>query len=179
MPSDLDYEEAYLRVLAATGSPSLTPEDVEKIISDPEAPDLVPDSILAKKNALVREMIMHIDNDFLMENSRSGSTGTMCIVHPGSGGEKPILHVINMGDSRVLLSRIDGTLVDAGGTDGALTKDHKPDDEIESPRIIRAGGSVSIQDGIGRINDALSVARGFGDFKYKRSPLYMYKRSGY
>ena len=68
----------------------------------------------------------------------SGSTAAMCVVRkPVTPGGKYRLHVINAGDSRVLLSRADGSIVDGGGTDQGLTIDHKPDHPSERARIER------------------------------------------
>ena len=62
----------------------------------------------------------------------------MCIVRPPkTKGAKYLLHVLNAGDSRVLLGRIDGKIVDGGGTDSGLTVDHKPDHPSERERIYR------------------------------------------
>lgn len=50
------------------------------------------------------------------------------------------LYVANAGDSRSFLNR--------GGKNYDMSKDHKPDDELEKKRIERAGGFVSD----GRVN---------------------------
>ena len=39
------------------------------------------------------------------------------------------IYVINVGDSRTIMS------IDAGSTIGVLSRDHKPDDELEKIRI--------------------------------------------
>lgn len=61
---------------------------------------------------------------------------------------------INLGDSRSILFKDDGTIVSA-------TQDHKPDDELE--RIEQAGGYVQGR----RVNGILALSRAFGDFKLK------------
>jgi serine/threonine protein phosphatase PrpC len=92
----------------------------------------------------------------------------MCIVHKLPSGRNR-LQVINAGDSRVLLGRRDGTIVDGGGTDEGLTTDHKPNDPIERERIERCGGTVEIAaGGVSRLNGDLAVCRGFGDRDYKK-----------
>lgn len=59
-----------------------------------------------------------IDKEFLDSEQASGSTATMCVVKkPKAPGGKHQLLVINAGDSRVLLGKRDGTIVDGGGTD--------------------------------------------------------------
>lgn len=65
------------------------------------------------------------------------------------------LVVANSGDSRGVLSR--------RGVSEALSVDHKPTDELECRRILRAGGYVSD----GRINGSLNLSRAIGDMEYK------------
>merc|ERR1711920_756493 len=95
----------------------------------------------------------------------------MCVVHkPETPTGKHRLHVINAGDSRVLLGRTNGTIVDGGGTDKGLTTDHKPDHPSERERIERCGGTVEIKEGnVARVNGNLSVSRGFGDKEEKKT----------
>merc|ERR1712217_190789 len=63
-----------------------------------------------------------------------------------------------------------GTIVDGGGSDKGLTKDHKPDDPVEKERIERCGGTVEIKEGnVARVNGNLSVSRGFGDKDEKKT----------
>lgn len=66
------------------------------------------------------------------------------------------LYVANAGDSRSFLNR--------GGKNFDMSKDHKPDDELEKKRIERAGGFVSD----GRVNGNLSLSRALGDLEYKK-----------
>jgi len=47
-----------------------------------------------------------------------------------------MIYVINVGDSRAMMS------IDAGSKIGVLTRDHKPDDELEKIRIQAAGGKI-------------------------------------
>ena len=61
----------------------------------------------------------------------------------------------NAGDSRCVI-----------GTDKmtkAMSKDHKPNNELEQKRIEKAGGKVQA----GRVDGDLSVSRAFGDFRFK------------
>jgi serine/threonine protein phosphatase PrpC len=111
-----------------------------------------------------------IDKEFLDSGTPSGSTATMCIVHAPDGptGERQ-LRVINAGDSRTLLGRRDGSIVDGGGTDQGLTTDHKPDHPVETERIVRCGGKVERGLGGARVNGDLAVSRGFGDQDHKRT----------
>ena len=45
-----------------------------------------------------------------------------------------------------------------------MSKDHKPDDELEKNRIIEAGGFVTE----GRVNANLNLSRALGDLEYKK-----------
>ena len=46
-----------------------------------------------------------------------------------------IFYIANVGDSRAVLSQL-------GGQSVQLSRDHKPSDEQEKQRIIKAGGQV-------------------------------------
>lgn len=124
-----------------------------------------------KDDAAVKKIFLDTDKEFLDSDKPSGSTATMCIVRkPAKAGDKHLLHVVNAGDSRVLLGRRDGTIVDGGGTDEGLTKDHKPDDPSERERIERCGGRVEHEEGnCARVNGNLAVSRGFGDRDEKKT----------
>jgi serine/threonine protein phosphatase PrpC len=122
-------------------------------------------------DAAAKKMVLAVDQEFLDTQQGSGSTAAMCIVRaPAQAGGKWKLHVINAGDSRVLLSRADGKIIDGGGTDSGLTTDHKPDHPSEKERIYRCGGTVEeTAGGCARVNGDLAVSRGFGDADYKRT----------
>lgn len=122
-------------------------------------------------DAAVKHLILDVDRLFLAEFLPSGSTATMCIVHkPTDASGRHKLRVINAGDSRVILGRRDGTIVDGGGTDQGLTTDHKPNHPSERERIYRCGGHVQCEGGgVARVNGDLAVSRGFGDADYKRT----------
>jgi len=128
---------------------------------------------LPANDAAAKKMCLEIDQAFLDTGQPSGSTAAMCAVRPPSTPSptaKYKLHVINAGDSRVLLSRADGTIVEGGGTDGGLTTDHKPDHPGEKARIYRCGGTVQeAAGGVHRVNGDLAVSRGFGDAEYKKT----------
>lgn len=68
------------------------------------------------------------------------------------------LYVANAGDSRCVLCR-DGQAVE-------LSLDHKPEDEPEMERIVKAGGKVTAD---GRVNGGLNLSRALGDHAYKQS----------
>lgn len=119
-------------------------------------------------DAAVKELSLRVDREFLATGTPSGSTGTFCIVKPPTGDEEGyLLRVGNIGDSRVMLGRADGTIVDGGGTEQGLTTDHKPDHPGEKERINRTGGYVELVMGVPRVNGDLAVSRSFGDGQYK------------
>jgi serine/threonine protein phosphatase PrpC len=123
-----------------------------------------------KDDAAFKQLVLGVDKEFLNTKQDSGSTGTMCIVDRSSGaGGKCRLRLANVGDSRVLLGRRDGTIIDGGGTDGGLTTDHKPDLPSEKERIYRTGGHVASgqMGGPARVNGELAVSRCFGDARFK------------
>jgi protein phosphatase len=121
-------------------------------------------------DAGVSELALRLDREFLATEQQSGSTSTFVIIHPPvEAGGKYTLRVGNIGDSRVLLGRADGTIVEGDGTDGGLTIDHKPDYPSERERIERTGGHVQEVMGVFRVNGDLAVSRAYGDAKYKLS----------
>ncbi|KAH8104545.1 phosphatase 2C-like domain-containing protein [Cristinia sonorae] len=65
--------------------------------------------------------------------------------------------VANAGDSRSVIS--------CKGEVKALSKDHKPTDELEKRRVSAAGGYVEF----GRVNGNLALSRALGDFEYKKN----------
>eukprot|EP00930_Biecheleria_cincta_P073849 TRINITY_DN6111_c0_g4_i1.p1 TRINITY_DN6111_c0_g4~~TRINITY_DN6111_c0_g4_i1.p1 ORF type:complete len:589 (-),score=131.90 TRINITY_DN6111_c0_g4_i1:185-1951(-) len=122
-----------------------------------------------KDDAAMRQLIFDVDASFLATGKASGSTATMCIVHK-SGGGKCHIRVANAGDSRILLGRRNGKIIDGGGTDQGLTVDHKPSHPAERQRIYRCGGHVEeAAGGVARVNGELAVSRGFGDAEFKKT----------
>lgn len=124
-----------------------------------------------KDDAEIKRIVLKIDEDFLAQGVPSGSTGAMCIIEKPSAPEGKFgLRVVNVGDSRVLLGRRDGTIVDGGGTDEGLTIDHKPNHDSERERIERCGGTVEVATGgVHRVNGDLAVSRAFGDAGHKKT----------
>lgn len=80
-----------------------------------------------------------------------GSTACAAVIR----GNK--LVVANAGDSRCVLSR--------KGQAHNLSKDHKPDLEVEKDRILKAGGFIQV----GRVNGSLNLARAIGDMEFKQN----------
>jgi len=121
-------------------------------------------------DAAMKEVMLRIDREFLATNQPSGSTGTFALVKPPtSDGGQYELRVGNIGDSRVVLGRADGSIVEGPGTDFGITTDHKPDHPDERARIERTGGTVEFVQGVARVNGDLAVSRAFGDAPHKET----------
>ena len=73
--------------------------------------------------------------------------------------------IANAGDSRAVLCR--------NGVAVALSEDHKPNDERETARIIKAGGTIEESQGGARthyrVNGNLNLSRAIGDLEYKKN----------
>ncbi|KAL8215820.1 hypothetical protein R6Q57_022657 [Mikania cordata] len=80
-----------------------------------------------------------------------GSTACVAIIRNNQ------LVVANAGDSRCVISR--------KGQASDLSKDHKPDLQVEKERIYNAGGYIQY----GRVNGSLNLARAIGDMELKRN----------
>ena len=61
------------------------------------------------------------------------------------------LYVANAGDSRCVVCR-KGQAIE-------MSLDHKPEDDIERNRIVKAGGTIT---GDGRVNGGLNLSRALG-----------------
>ncbi|KAK1323253.1 putative protein phosphatase 2C 11 [Acorus calamus] len=88
----------------------------------------------------------------------SGSTACVAIIRDRQ------LIVANAGDSRCVLSR--------KGQAYNLSRDHKPDLEIERDRILKAGGFIHA----GRVNGSLNLARAIGDMEFKQNKFLSAER---
>uniref|UniRef100_A0A7S2WAS5 PPM-type phosphatase domain-containing protein n=1 Tax=Mucochytrium quahogii TaxID=96639 RepID=A0A7S2WAS5_9STRA len=88
----------------------------------------------------------------------SGSTAVTCLLRVEDGSK--VLYTANVGDSRAVLCRGDGTAE-------RLTYDHKASDESEMKRIEDAGGFILRK----RVLGILSVSRSFGDHAMKKFVL--------
>uniref|UniRef100_A0A6A7FYF4 protein-serine/threonine phosphatase n=2 Tax=Hirondellea gigas TaxID=1518452 RepID=A0A6A7FYF4_9CRUS len=82
----------------------------------------------------------------------SGCTACVALLHESQ------LFVANVGDSRCVVSR--------GGVALDMSVDHKPEDDIETDRITKAGGKITEE---GRVNGGLNLSRAFGDHGYKQN----------
>ncbi|CAM8937413.1 unnamed protein product [Rhodiola kirilowii] len=81
----------------------------------------------------------------------SGSTACVAVIRNN------LLIVANAGDSRCVLSR--------NGQAHDMSKDHKPDLELERERIQKAGGFIQC----GRVNGTLNLSRAIGDAELKQN----------
>ncbi|CAL5192337.1 unnamed protein product [Lathyrus oleraceus] len=81
----------------------------------------------------------------------SGSTACVAVIRNNQ------LLVGNAGDSRCVISR--------KGQAYNLSRDHKPDLEIEKERISKAGGFIHA----GRVNGSLNLTRAIGDMEFKQN----------
>ncbi|XP_014501105.1 probable protein phosphatase 2C 60 [Vigna radiata var. radiata] len=81
----------------------------------------------------------------------SGSTACVAVIRNNQ------LVVANAGDSRCVISR--------KGQAYNLSRDHKPNLEIEKERILKAGGFIHA----GRVNGSLNLARAIGDMEFKQN----------
>jgi len=120
-------------------------------------------------DAAMKELMLRLDREFLATGQPGGSTGTFVLVTPSGDTGKHQLRVGNIGDSRVLLGRKDGSIFEGPGTDSGLTTDHKPDHPDEKERIDRTGGHVEVIQGCARVNGDLAVSRAFGDAAHKET----------
>jgi len=80
-----------------------------------------------------------------------GCTSCVALI---SGGE---IYVANAGDSRCVMGK--------GGAAMEMSYDHKPSNEVEMNRIIKANGFVEDN----RVNGMLGLSRAIGDYEYKNS----------
>ncbi|KAL8536957.1 hypothetical protein ACS0TY_012227 [Phlomoides rotata] len=81
----------------------------------------------------------------------SGCTACVALVRENQ------LVIANAGDSRCVISR--------NGQAYNLSRDHKPDLEVERDRILKAGGFIHA----GRVNGSLNLARAIGDMEFKQN----------
>lgn len=118
----------------------------------------------------LKQCVMAVDASFLsdstVENKEHGSTCIFAVFWPNhdmseTDEKKKSWSVLvsNVGDSRAMILRTDGSCV-------SLSKDHKPEDELEEERIKRAGGFQRDN----RVDGQLAMSRAIGDYQYKRNP---------
>ena len=98
--------------------------------------------------------------------SYQGSTALAVVIHQNVDGTRTIISA-NVGDSRAILGQ-NKQAID-------LTRDHKPNDEVERNRVVQLGGTVDWcgqvdrlgkpveRTGVYRINGNLALSRSIGD----------------
>ncbi|CAK7328839.1 unnamed protein product [Dovyalis caffra] len=89
------------------------------------------------------------DREFLSQGVSSGACAASVLLKDGE------LHVANVGDCRVVLSR--------NGVADVLTMDHRVSREDERLRIENSGGFLHCRNGIWRVHGCLAVSRAIGD----------------
>lgn len=89
------------------------------------------------------------DREFLSQGVSSGACAASVLLKDGE------LHVANVGDCRVVLSR--------NGVADVLTIDHRVSREDERLRIENSGGFLHCRNGIWRVHGSLAVSRAIGD----------------
>ncbi|XP_044475183.1 probable protein phosphatase 2C 2 [Mangifera indica] len=107
----------------------------------------------AKLEDAIREGYQITDTEFLSKGIKSGACTASVLLKNGE------LHVANVGDCRVVLSR--------KGIANSLTMDHRPSREDERLRIENAGGFVHNCNGVWRVQGSLAVSRAIGDSHLK------------
>lgn len=103
----------------------------------------------------MRTGFLQIDSDMLddpeMRDELAGTTA-ICVLVKGNK-----LYCGNVGDSRAVAC--------VAGKADPLSLDHKPSNDLESKRIVAAGGWVEFN----RVNGNLALSRALGDFVFKRN----------
>jgi len=116
-----------------------------------------------------RQYVNKLDGGSKQAWASSGTTATAAIIYGPDEHAKLQILIANLGDSRAVLGRRDGTAV-------RLSEDHKPDLASERHRIEQAGGTVTKVRGIarvllrgsrGKVVAGLSSSRSFGDVAFK------------
>lgn len=113
--------------------------------------------------ALLRECALKTDAAFLksedtLEGKNNGAACIFAVLKQQTGKDAWDIVVGNIGDSRVIIVRQDGSLTE-------LSNDHKPDNLEEKARIEKAGGHVANN----RVDGQLAMSRAMGDYQYKNN----------
>ncbi|KAF9661513.1 hypothetical protein SADUNF_Sadunf19G0076700 [Salix dunnii] len=102
----------------------------------------------------IRGGYLATDREFLSQGVSSGACAATVLLKDEE------LHVANVGDCRVVLSR--------NGVADVLTIDHRVNREDERLRIENSGGFLHCRNGIWRVHGSLAVSRAFGDLHLKQ-----------
>lgn len=106
---------------------------------------------MLKDDKYRKELMSYKEKESEDEDSMAGCTANVIII------KDRVIYCANAGDTRCCVSN-NGKLV-------KLSKDHKPDNELEKQRITEAGGFISE----GRVNANLNLSRALGDLEYKKN----------
>ncbi|KAL9262438.1 putative protein phosphatase 2C 30, partial [Drosera capensis] len=102
----------------------------------------------------IRDGYAVTDKEFLAQGLGSGACASSVLLKDGA------LHVANVGDCRVVLSR--------NGVADRLTNDHNLSWQEERSRIEDLGGYVDCHNGVWRVQGSLAVSRAIGDLNLKK-----------
>ena len=100
----------------------------------------------------IKDEFVKFDIEMKSKNLEFGSTATIVLIDDDEG----IIYQVNLGDSRSFVFDREANIL-------SVTKDHAPENPIETARIEKAGGGVYFK----RVDGELAVARAFGDFDFK------------
>ncbi|SCM04353.1 protein phosphatase PPM3, putative [Plasmodium chabaudi chabaudi] len=107
----------------------------------------------------ITKACIQMDREILQSSfSNSGSTAIIAIIEKIYGSDMFKLYICNLGDSRAMLIKNDGSFI-------SLSEDHKPYNVKERERIDKTGGFVAN----GRVLGYIGVSRSFGDKNYKKN----------
>ncbi|KAI9177462.1 hypothetical protein LWI28_015508 [Acer negundo] len=109
--------------------------------------------IVGEEEHAIRAGYMVTDTAFLSQGVGSGACAASVLLKAGE------LHVANVGDCRVVLSR--------NGEADSLTIDHRLSREDERLRIENSDGFVFCRNGVWRVQGSLAVSRAIGDMHLK------------
>jgi serine/threonine protein phosphatase PrpC len=121
------------------------------------AAQLLPAELLKLENwttKSVQEAFIKVNKRIFKENIQSGTCVVALIISTNEDGTHRAC-VAHLGDSRVVLTNRDGTIIHE-------TTDDKPNKAPHYERIVAAGGSVFN----GRVNGVLAIPAAFGDSDY-------------
>ncbi|SPP75978.1 probable protein phosphatase CG10417 [Drosophila guanche] len=149
---DADYDESAIieepEVATADSSDEEMDDEAENEDDDEDDDDEISDEEEADEDQLANDQFCA--NMIEEPGKDSGCTAVVCLLHGRD------LYVANAGDSRCVISRNGKTI--------EMSLDHKPEDDEEAMRIVKAGGRVTLD---GRVNGGLNLSRALGDHAYK------------
>ena len=126
----------------------------KKFLDESDIPQALEDTFFALDEMLLDPI--HDDELFNYNEEHNGTNLVGCTANVVII-QNNIIYCANAGDSRSVLYQNSKKVV-------ALSKDHKPENNLERERIEKAGGHVSF----GRVCGNLSLSRSIGDFEYKK-----------